>query len=255
MNVVYSMEALHSYISEAVAVSREYPVVVSKFIEYAKEIEVDAVVDSGNVVMHCISEHVENAGVHSGDATLVFPAQDLDQQTIEKVEEATRKICKALHVSGPVNIQFLAKDNQIKVIECNLRASRSFPFVSKTLQFNLIEMATRIMMGLPSTTATTSTTTTSPSTTSISNIPSTTATTTSLVEPYPVNVSDINYVGVKVAQFSFSRLQGADPILGVEMTSTGEVGCFGLNKHEAFLKAVLSTGFKVPRKNIYLSIG
>lgn len=224
MNVVNSGEDLQKYLKEATTVSKEHPVVISKFIEYAKEIEMDAVAKDGNLVMHCISEHVENAGVHSGDATLVFPAQDLDEETVSKVETATRKIAKALRVSGPFNIQFLAKDKEIKVIECNLRASRSFPFVSKTLKLNLIEMATRIILGLP-------------------------------VESYPVDAKTLNYVGVKVAQFSFSRLQGADPVTGVEMHSTGEVACFGTNRYEAFLKAVLSTGLKIPKANIFISIG
>jgi len=223
MNVVHSYNDLEAFLKEATEVSREHPVVISKFIEYAKEIEMDAVARDGELVMHCISEHVENAGVHSGDATLVFPSQDLDKETIQKVEEATRKIVKALHVSGPFNIQFLAKDNQIKVIECNLRASRSFPFVSKTMQYSLIDLATRVIMKAP-------------------------------VKAYP-SMSDINYVGVKVAQFSFSRLRGADPILGVEMASTGEVACFGTNRHEAFLKALLSTAFKLPKQNILVSIG
>jgi len=224
MNVVYSPTDLQNYMKEATDVSREHPVVVSKFIEYAKEIEVDAVAKDGELFMHCISEHVENAGVHSGDATLVFPAQDLDVETVRKLEEATRKIASALRVSGPFNVQFLAKDNQIKVIECNLRASRSFPFVSKTLKFNLIEMATKIIMGYP-------------------------------VKAYPVEVNSLPYVGVKVPQFSFSRLRGADPVLKVDMTSTGEVGCFGINRYEAFLKALLSTGFRLPKQNIFLSIG
>lgn len=224
MNIVHSDGDLNSYLTQATAVSKDHPVVVSKFIEYAKEIEMDAVAKDGELMMHCISEHVENAGVHSGDASLVFPAQDLDQETIHKVTEATRQIAKALLVTGPFNIQFLAKDNQIKVIECNLRASRSFPFVSKTLNFNLIELATRIIVG-------------------------------GECQPYPVDIRDIDHVGVKVAQFSFSRLQGADPVTGVEMSSTGEVGCFGKNRYEAFLKAVLSTGLKIPKKNIFLSIG
>ncbi len=161
--------------------------------------------------------------MHSGDATLVFPAQDLDEETVRKVEEASRKIARALHVTGPFNIQFLAKENQIKVIECNLRASRSFPFVSKTLQYSLIELATKVMMNAP-------------------------------IKAYP-NLSAIDYVGVKVAQFSFSRLRGADPVLGVEMASTGEVACFGATRYEAFLKALISTGFKLPKKNILISVG
>lgn len=179
---------------------------------------------NGELVMHCISEHVENAGVHSGDATLVFPAQDLDEATILAVENATRKIAAALDVSGPFNVQFLAKNDQIQVIECNLRASRSFPFISKTLNFNMIETATRVIMGAE-------------------------------VKPYPVDIKDLDYVGVKVAQFSFSRLLGADPILRVEMASTGEVGGYGRNRYEAFLKALLSTGFRLPKRNIFVSIG
>jgi carbamoyl-phosphate synthase/aspartate carbamoyltransferase len=220
---VHSANDLATFLQDAADVSRDHPVVISKFVEYAKEIEMDAVAKDGELLIHCISEHVENAGVHSGDATLVFPAQDLDQITIAKVEEATRKIAKALVVTGPFNIQFLAKDNQIKVIECNVRASRSFPFISKTLQYSLIEMATKAIMSAP-------------------------------IKAYP-NISAIDYVGVKVAQFSFSRLRGADPILGVEMASTGEVACFGKTRYEAFLKALISTGFKLPKKNILLSVG
>eukprot|EP01116_Phalansterium_solitarium_P021821 TRINITY_DN6959_c0_g1_i2.p1 TRINITY_DN6959_c0_g1~~TRINITY_DN6959_c0_g1_i2.p1 ORF type:complete len:1884 (-),score=892.07 TRINITY_DN6959_c0_g1_i2:456-6107(-) len=224
MNIVHNAHDLTTYLKEATAVSRDHPVVVSKFIEYCKEIEMDAVAKDGELMLHCISEHVENAGVHSGDATLVFPAQDLDEETIRKVEEATRKIARALNVSGPFNVQFLAKNNEIKVIECNLRASRSFPFVSKTIQYSLIELATRIILRAP-------------------------------VKAYPVDPKSVKIVGVKCAQFSFSRLRGADPVLRVEMSSTGEVACFGTNRYEAFLKALLSTGFKLPQKNIFLSIG
>ncbi|KAJ3085036.1 hypothetical protein HK102_000374, partial [Quaeritorhiza haematococci] len=224
MNVVYSRADLKSYLDLAAKVSREFPVVISKFIEEAKEIEMDAVAQDGKLVMHVITEHVENAGVHSGDATLVLPPQDLDPETVRKIELATRKIANALNVTGPCNIQFIAKNNEIKVIECNLRASRSFPFVSKVLGVDLIEMATKAMIGQP-------------------------------FEPYPATEARPGYVAVKVPQFSFSRLAGADPILGVEMASTGEVACFGHDKYEAYLKALISTGFVLPEKNILLSIG
>ncbi|KAL0073544.1 hypothetical protein J3Q64DRAFT_1878422 [Phycomyces blakesleeanus] len=224
MNVVFSKDDLASYLNEAAAVSRDHPVVISKYIEEAKEIEMDAVALDGKMIMHVISEHVENAGVHSGDATLVLPPQDLDPETVRKIEIATAKIGRALNVTGPYNIQFIAKDNEIKVIECNVRASRSFPFVSKVLGVDLIEMATNAMLGLP-------------------------------VVPYPKVVIPKDYVGVKVPQFSFSRLSGADPVLGVEMASTGEVACFGRDKYSAYLKALLATGFTIPKKNILLSIG
>lgn len=224
MNTVYSEKDLESYLAQAAEVSREHPVVISKYIENAKEIEMDAVAKDGVVVGHFISEHVENAGVHSGDATLILPPQDLEQATIERIEEATRKIGAALNVTGPFNIQFIAKDNDIKVIECNVRASRSFPFVSKTMGVDLIEMATKAIMHQPFT-------------------------------EYPATTIPPDCVGVKVPQFSFSRLSGADPVLGVEMASTGEVACFGVDKYEAYLKALLSTGFKVPKANILLSIG
>lgn len=222
MTVVFTEADLEGYLNKATAVSPEHPVVISKFIENAKEIEVDAIARQGEVVMHIVAEHVENAGVHSGDATLVLPPQDLDAETVAKIEIATRKIGNALNVTGPYNIQFIAKDGQIKVIECNLRASRSMPFASKVLDVDLIEMATRVMMGLP-------------------------------VTPYPP--TNVDYVAVKVPQFSFSRLSGADPVLGVEMASTGEVACFGKDKYEAYLKALLSTAFVLPKKNILLSIG
>jgi carbamoyl-phosphate synthase/aspartate carbamoyltransferase len=223
MNVVYSEADLTSYLQMAVNVSRDYPVVISKFIDEAKEIELDAVAHDGKLVMHVISEHVENAGVHSGDATLILPPQDLDPETVAKIEVAATKIVDALNVSGPCNIQFIAKNNEIKIIECNVRASRSFPFCSKVLGCDLIELATKIMIGEEYT-------------------------------PYPP-LDKIDYVAVKVPQFSFSRLAGADPILGVEMASTGEVACFGKNKYEAYIKALVSTGFKLPKKNILISVG
>ena len=224
MNTVYSKDDLANYLQQAAEVSREHPVVITKYIENAKEIEMDAVARNGKMVGHFICEHVENAGVHSGDATLVLPPQDLAPETVRRIEEATRKIGNALNVTGPFNIQFIAKDNEIKVIECNVRASRSFPFVSKAMGVDLIEMATKAIMGLP------------------------------LVEYPPVLIPQ-RYVGVKVPQFSFSRLSGADPVLGVEMASTGEVACFGHDKYEAYIKALISTGFRLPDKNILLSIG
>lgn len=224
MNVVFSEDDLNTYLGQAAQVSRDYPVVISKYIEEAKEIEMDAVAKDGKMVMHYISEHVENAGVHSGDATLVLPPQDLDPETIAKIEVATAKIGAALNVTGPYNIQFIAKDNEIKVIECNLRAARSFPFVSKVTGIDAIEMATKVMLDLP-------------------------------VVPYPDIKMPANYVGVKVPQFSFSRLSGADPVLGVEMASTGEVACFGKDRYEAYLKALISTGIRPPKKNVLLSIG
>ena len=224
MNVVFSKDDLASYLKEAAAVSRDYPVVISKYIEDAKEIEMDAVALDGKMIMHVISEHVENAGVHSGDATLILPPQDLDPETVRKIETATAKIGRALNITGPFNIQFIAKDNEIKVIECNVRAARSFPFVSKVLGVDLVEMATTAMLGLP-------------------------------VNPYPKIDIPKDYVGIKVPQFSFSRLSGADPVLGVEMASTGEVACFGKDKYQAYLKSLLATGFSLPKKNILLSIG
>ena len=224
MNTVYSEADLASYLDQAAEVSRDHPVVITKYIENAKEIEMDAVANNGIMVGHFISEHVENAGVHSGDATLILPPQDLEPTTIARIEEATRKIAAALNITGPFNIQFIAKDNDIKVIECNVRASRSFPFVSKVMGVDLIEMATKAMMNLP-------------------------------FEEYPPIELAPGCVGVKVPQFSFSRLSGADPVLGVEMASTGEVASFGADKYEAYLKALVSTGFKMPRNNILLSIG
>lgn len=224
MNVVYSADDLDSYLTQAANVSRDHPVVISKFIEEAKEIEMDAVAKDGKLVMHYICEHVENAGVHSGDATLIHPPQDLDPVTIKRIEEATQKIGYALNVTGPFNIQFMAKNNEIKVIECNLRAARSWPFVSKVTGIDAIELATDVMIGQP-------------------------------VTPYPESQMPQDYVGIKVPQFSFSRLSGADPISGVEMASTGEVACFGKDKYEAYLKSLLSTGIKLPKQNILFSIG
>ncbi|PVU85050.1 hypothetical protein BB560_007174 [Smittium megazygosporum] len=223
MNVVFSPDDLRSYLDQATKVSREYPVVISKFIEDAKEIDVDAVACDGKMLVHFISEHVENAGVHSGDATLVLPPQDLDPITVEKIGKATAAIGKALRVTGPYNIQFIAKDNMIKVIECNVRAARSFPFVSKVTGVDLVEIAVKAMLNLP--------------------IP-------------PIEIpNSLGHVAVKIPQFSFGRLLGADPILGVEMASTGEVAAFGKDKYSAYIKALLATGFKLPEKNILISIG
>ena len=224
MNTVYSEHDLANFLGQASAVSKDYPVVITKYIEGAKEIEMDAIARNGTMIGHFISEHVENAGVHSGDATLILPPQDLDPETIRRIEDATRKIGHALNVTGPYNIQFIAKDNEIKVIECNVRASRSFPFVSKVMGMDLIEMATKAMSGLP-------------------------------VREYPPLKIQPDYVGVKVPQFSFARLSGADPVTGVEMASTGEVACFGRTKYEAYLKGLIATGFKIPKKNILFSIG
>lgn len=224
MNTVYSEHDLKNYLALAAEVSKDHPVVITKYIENAKEIEMDAVARNGTMIGHFVSEHVENAGVHSGDATLILPPQDLDPETVRKIEDATRKIGDALNVTGPYNIQFIAKDNDIKVIECNVRASRSFPFVSKVTGLDLIEMATKAMTGLP-------------------------------VREYPPLAIQPDYVAVKVPQFSFSRLQGADPVMGVEMASTGEVACFGRTKYEAYMKGLISTGFKLPKRNILLSFG
>uniref|UniRef100_A0A6T6BWQ2 Uncharacterized protein n=1 Tax=Compsopogon caeruleus TaxID=31354 RepID=A0A6T6BWQ2_9RHOD len=224
MNVAHKAEDLEAYLSEAATVSPNYPVVISKFILEAKEIEVDAVARKGELVMHVVSEHVENAGVHSGDATIVLPPQDLDAITVRKVEEATRKVANELNVTGPMNIQFIAKNNEIKVIECNLRASRSFPFVSKTVGLDLARMATKVILDRP-------------------------------VRPYPIDLSTIKHVGVKVSQFSFTRLVGSDPILGVEMASTGEVACFGASREEAYLKAWIATQMKPPQRSVCISIG
>jgi len=215
---------LKHFLELASNVSKKYPVVVSEFIENAKEIEFDAVAKDGELIVYAISEHIEFAGVHSGDATIVFPAQKLYVETIRRIKRISKQIANALQISGPFNIQFLAKDNDIKVIECNLRASRSFPFVSKVLKTNFIEIATNIMLGV------------------------------NVVKPEKSSF-DLDYVGIKAPQFSFSRLAKADPVLGVEMASTGEVGCIGEDYYEAILKAMLSVGYKVPEKNILLSTG
>lgn len=224
MNVCSNNTELEQFLMLAANVSKKHPVVVSSFIQNAKEIEFDAVADHGNVIAYAISEHIEFAGVHSGDATIQFPPQKLYVETARRIKKIARKIAEALNISGPFNIQFLAKENDIKVIECNLRASRSFPFVSKVLKINLIELATKIMIGEE-------------------------------VTPPSKSAFDLDYVGVKASQFSFSRLQKADPVLGVDMASTGEVGCIGDDTNEAILKAMLSVGYSIPKKNILLSTG
>jgi len=224
MNVVSNHEELDFFLNLAARVSKEYPVVVSEFIQDAKEIEIDAVAKEGEIIAYAISEHIEFAGVHSGDATMVFPAQKIYFETARRIKRISRDIARALRISGPFNMQFLAKDNDIKVIECNLRASRSFPFVSKVIKINFIELATQIMLGLP-------------------------------VEKPNKSAFDLDYIGVKAPQFSFSRLQKADPVLGVEMASTGEVGCIGENYYETLLKAMMSVGYQLPKKNILLSTG
>jgi len=224
MNVVSNKEEMEHFLKLAAKVSKQYPVVVSEFIQQAKEIEIDAVADNGDLITYAISEHVEFAGVHSGDATMVFPAQKIYFETMRRIKRISRDIAAALQITGPFNIQFLAKDNDIKVIECNLRASRSFPFISKVLKSNLIDIATRVILGLK-------------------------------VEKLPKSVFDLDYIGIKAPQFSFSRLHKADPILGVDMASTGEVGCIGENFYEAILKSMLSVGYTIPKKNILLSNG
>ncbi|KAG4305569.1 hypothetical protein PORY_001125 [Pneumocystis oryctolagi] len=224
MNTVYSKNDLANYLKQAVDVSKEHPVVITKYIEGAKEIELDAVAKDGKIIIHFVTEHVENAGVHSGDATLILPPQDLDPETVYRIEQAATQIANALNVTGPFNIQFIAKDNEIKVIECNVRVARSWPFVSKVTGVDLVQIATDVILGFP-------------------------------LSSYPVVNMPHNYVGVKVPQFSFSRLSGADPVLGVEMASTGEVASFGKDKYEAYLKALVSTGIQLPKKNILLSIG
>jgi carbamoyl-phosphate synthase large subunit len=224
MNVANAAEDLVNFLGEAAQVSSEFPVVVSKFITGAKEIEFDAVARNGDVLNYAISEHVENAGVHSGDATLVLPAQKLYVETMKRVKKAARRIAKELQIHGPFNIQFMAKGNDILVIECNLRASRTFPFISKVLNIDFIDLATRAMIGM-------------------------------VVKPVQMNPYDFEYVAIKAPMFSFTRLLGADPVLGVEMASTGEVACFGADMYEAYLKALLSTGFKIPKKNIFMSTG
>ena len=224
MNVCSNEEELGRYLQLAAQVSREHPVVVSKFIEHAKEIEFDAVADQGRVLAYAISEHVEFAGVHSGDATIQFPPQKLYVETVRRIKRISRQIASSLHICGPFNIQFLAKDNDVKVIECNLRASRSFPFVSKVLKINLIELATEVMLGEE-------------------------------VTPPSKDLFDLDYVGIKASQFSFNRLQKADPVLGVDMASTGEVGCIGDDVPAAILSSMLSVGQRIPKKNILLSTG
>ena len=224
MNVCSNKEELEKFLQLAANVSEDHPVVVSKFIEHAKEIEMDAVARDGEIVAYAISEHIEFAGVHSGDATIQFPPQKLYVETVRRIKRISRQIAKALHINGPFNIQFMARDNDILVIECNLRASRSFPFVSKVLKINLIELATKVMLGLP-------------------------------VERPSKNLFDLDYVGIKASQFSFNRLQKADPVLGVDMASTGEVGCIGDNTDTALLKSMLSVGHRIPKKTVLLSTG
>ena len=224
MNVCSNQEELERFLQLAANVSKKHPVVVSQFIEHAKEVEMDAVAQNGEIVAYAISEHIEFAGVHSGDATIQFPPQKLYVETVRRIKRISRQIAKELNISGPFNIQFLARDNDIKVIECNLRASRSFPFVSKVLKINFIELATKVMLGLP-------------------------------VEKPEKNLFDLDYVGIKASQFSFNRLQKADPVLGVDMASTGEVGCIGEDTSCAILKSMLSVGYRIPEKNILLSTG
>ncbi len=224
MNVCSNAEELDRFLKLAANVSEDHPVVVSRFIEHAKEIEMDAVAKNGEIIAYAISEHIEFAGVHSGDATIQFPPQKLYVETVRRIKRVSRQIAKELHISGPFNIQFMARDNDILVIECNLRASRSFPFVSKVLKINLIEIATKVMLGLP-------------------------------VEKPHKSLFDLDYVGIKASQFSFNRLQKADPVLGVDMASTGEVGCIGEDTSCALLKSMLSVGHRIPEKTILLSTG
>lgn len=224
MNVCSNQEELERFLQLAANVSKKHPVVVSQFIEHAKEVEMDAVAQNGEIVAYAISEHIEFAGVHSGDATIQFPPQKPYVETVRRIKRISRQIAKELNISGPFNIQFLARENDIKVIECNLRASRSFPFVSKVLKINFIELATKVMLGLP-------------------------------VEKPEKNLFDLDYVGIKASQFSFNRLQKADPVLGVDMASTGEVGCIGDDTSCAVLKAMLSVGYRIPEKNVLMSTG
>lgn len=224
MNVCSNDEELERFLRMAAAVSKSHPVVVSEFIQQAKEIEMDAVAQDGEIKLYAISEHIEFAGVHSGDATIRFPSQKLYVETIRRIKKISGKIAKALHISGPFNIQFLAKENAIKVIECNLRASRSFPFVSKVSKQNFITAATQAMLGLE-------------------------------VDKPSKSAFDLDYVGIKASQFSFSRLQGADPVLGVDMSSTGEVGCLGDDSPEALLKAMMAVGYTIPRHAVLMSSG
>ena len=224
MNVCSNQEELERFLQLAANVSQKHPVVVSQFIEHAKEVEMDAVARQGEIIAYAISEHIEFAGVHSGDATIQFPPQKLYVETVRRIKRISREIARELNISGPFNIQFLARDNDIKVIECNLRASRSFPFVSKVLKINLIELATQVMLGIP-------------------------------VEKPDKNLFDLEYVGIKASQFSFNRLQKADPVLGVDMASTGEVGCLGDDTNCAILKAMLSVGYRIPQRSVLLSTG
>ena len=224
MNVCSNREELERFLKLAANVSEDHPVVVSRFIEHAKEIEMDAVANKGEIIAYAISEHIEFAGVHSGDATIQFPPQKLYVETVRRIKRVSRQIAKELHISGPFNIQFMARDNDILVIECNLRASRSFPFVSKVLKLNFIDLATKVMLGLP-------------------------------VEKPNKNLFDLDYVGIKASQFSFNRLQKADPVLGVDMSSTGEVGCLGDDTNDALLKSMLAVGQGIPKKTILLSTG
>ena len=224
MSIVLSEDELELYLKKATELNTEHPVVISKFITDAKEIEVDAVANNGELFCYAIAEHVENAGVHSGDATIVLPPQRTYLETMRRVKLITKQIAKELEISGPFNMQFIAKDNDVKVIECNLRASRSFPFVSKTLKINFIDIATRLMLG-------------------------------EKVAKIDKSSFDLDYVGVKASQFSFTRLKGSDPVTGVEMSSTGEVACLGDDFNEAFLKSMLSTGKRIPRKAVLLSTG
>lgn len=224
MNVVSNREELEHFLKLAAKVSKEYPVVVTEFLEQAKEVEIDAVSDKGEIILYAISEHVEYAGVHSGDATMMLPPQKLYFETIRRIKKIAKQVSKELNISGPFNMQFLAKDNEVKVIECNLRASRSFPFVSKVFKHNFIETATLIMLGLP-------------------------------YQKPRKNIFDLDYIGIKASQFSFSRLSKADPVLGVDMASTGEVGCIGDDYHDAILKSMLSVGYRIPQKNILISSG
>ena len=224
MNICSNRDELTRFLQLAANVSEDHPVVVSKFIEHAKEIEMDAVAQDGEILAYAISEHIEFAGVHSGDATIQFPPQKLYVETMRRIKRISRQIAKKLHINGPFNIQYMARDNDILVIECNLRASRSFPFVSKVLKLNFIDLATKIMLGAP-------------------------------VEKPNKNLFDLDYVGIKASQFSFNRLQKADPVLGVDMSSTGEVGCLGDDTSTALLKSMLSVGLRIPKKTILLSTG
>jgi carbamoyl-phosphate synthase large subunit len=224
MNVCSNHEELDRFLRLAANVSKQHPVVVSEFIQNAKEIEMDAVAQNGEIKAYAISEHIEFAGVHSGDATIQFPPQKLYVETMRRIKKVSGQIARALNISGPFNIQFLAKNNDIKVIECNLRASRSFPFVSKVLKINFIDLATKVMLGIP-------------------------------VEKPNKSAFDLDYVGIKASQFSFSRLQGSDPVLGVDMSSTGEVGCLGTDTGEAVLKAMLAVGHRIPKRGVLLSTG